>query len=746
MSNKKNILFTLMIGFTFFVSGQNSLPYSQSNFCFDDLIQVNAAQLSNTRNLVIADFNNDNLKDVVVTDVINNYIKIYSFLPASGTFSFQNLIIAPGTGFGTGIYRAVAAGDFDSDLKMDLVFTTDSFIYIFKNNGGFNFNQIGQIAIINEFVAQEHLLKVDNINNNGPDDFYFISANPSYSAGVAVVPFLTVSGNNFIPQGMQRVFTSYAATFTGINNFDVSIANIQNDGNGLKDLLLTYNQIADSVIFLENTSGITSLSFNKISVYLAPTSTTTILPDYFIKNSEIADVNGDNVLDFVFNGTGTAGDRIKVYAGSLSFSLSFHVDIPTICNFNDFKIAEINNDNNIDFVGIGTIFGFPGMVVYPGNGNNITYFNPSTSILFPFSTQADELQLEDIDNNGIKDILFKPWRGNSDHTFMIPNYSYKLNVSPLITSACSSQPAILTASSSATSGSYLWKDSTNNVIATAAVLTTTDAGIYYAHLDLTMYSNNTCTRYSDTVLVNSSAPVLSLSSSSLTVCYGTVVSTTVSGAASYSWSAASSSNLSSNTTFSLQAYSTANYTITGALTNGCTGKAVFNVNLFPLNTDVISTTKNPVCVGDVAVLSMPSASSYTWNITNYNSTFSISPTATTTYSLDFIDANGCSSSKNIVIDVDPNCAPKIYTGVTLNGLGTNNIFMIDNIENYKNNHVTIYNRWGQEIFSMSHYDNTTVFWPRKEDYGSLVPSTYFFVVNFGDGSETQKGWVELITN
>jgi gliding motility-associated-like protein len=744
MSNK-NSLFALLMLFTYFVSSQNSLPYTQSDFCFDDMIKVNLTQLTNTRNLVIADFNNDNLKDVVVTDANTNIIKFYSFLPASGTFSFQNLITVPGGGFGTGKYRAVAAGNFDSDLKMDLVFTTDSFIYVFSNTGNFTFTQTAQIFIVSEFVGQEHLLKVDNINNFGSDDFYFISANPSFNPGVAIVPFLTTA-TNFSPQAIQRAFTSYSAAFTGINNFDISIANVKNDPDGLKDLLLTYNQVADSVIFLENQSSSTFLSFNKIPVYLAPTSTTAATPDYFIKNNEIADVNGDNVVDFIFNGTGAAGDRIRVCPGTLNFTIPFYVDIPTICNFNDFKIAEINNDNNIDFVGIGTVIGFPGMVVYPGNGNNLTYFNPSTTIVLPFTIHTDELQLQDIDNNGINDILFKPWRNNSDHTYMIPNYSYKLNVSPLVASVCSSQPAILTASSSATSGSYLWKDSTNNIVATAAVLTTTDAGIYYSHLDLSMYSGNTCTRYSDTVIVNSSGPVISLTSNSANACYGDIVSTTASGAATYSWSAASVPTMFNNPTFTIQAFSTAVYTITGAQTNGCKGKAVFNVNLYPLNTDVIATTKNPVCIGDVAILSMSSASNYTWNNTSNSPTFSISPTATTIYTLDFADTNGCVSSKNIVIDVDANCAPKIYTGISLNGHGNNNIFRIDNIENYKNNHVTIYNRWGKEIFSMPHYDNTTIFWPKKEDYGNLVPSTYFFVVNFGDGSEIQKGWVELIAN
>lgn len=100
----------------------------------------------------------------------------------------------------------------------------------------------------------------------------------------------------------------------------------------------------------------------------------------------------------------------------------------------------------------------------------------------------------------------------------------------------------------------------------------------------------------------------------------------------------------------------------------------------------------------------------------------------------------------VIRDVNGPCKVKVFTGVNINGSNQNDHMYIQNIEEFPNNRVTIYNRWGIQLYDQRSYDNTTVYWPSQDDRIKLLPSTYFYVLDLGDGSKAIKGWVELIKN
>jgi gliding motility-associated-like protein len=88
---------------------------------------------------------------------------------------------------------------------------------------------------------------------------------------------------------------------------------------------------------------------------------------------------------------------------------------------------------------------------------------------------------------------------------------------------------------------------------------------------------------------------------------------------------------------------------------------------------------------------------------------------------------------------------EIYNGVTPNGDGKNDFFYIGNIDQFPNNIVTIYSRWGQLISRIEKYDNADKKWNGHDVNNNVAPSgTYFFVIELGDGSKPIKGWIELI--
>ncbi|MFT7238917.1 MAG: gliding motility-associated-like protein, partial [Cyclobacteriaceae bacterium] len=105
--------------------------------------------------------------------------------------------------------------------------------------------------------------------------------------------------------------------------------------------------------------------------------------------------------------------------------------------------------------------------------------------------------------------------------------------------------------------------------------------------------------------------------------------------------------------------------------------------------------------------------------------------------------NGCDYNKDFEIET----ALKIYNGVSANGDGANEFFLIDCINLYTNNNVKIYNRDGLLVYETDQYDNFENRFEGNSNVGSskLLPSgTYFYIVDRGNGSDVVKGYVELV--
>lgn len=101
----------------------------------------------------------------------------------------------------------------------------------------------------------------------------------------------------------------------------------------------------------------------------------------------------------------------------------------------------------------------------------------------------------------------------------------------------------------------------------------------------------------------------------------------------------------------------------------------------------------------------------------------------------------------------------IYNAVSPNGDGYNDFFRIENIEQYPNNRVQIYNRWGVKVFERSNYKNDeNAFIGISEGRGTinknekLSTGTYYYVIKYEHtdekGSEmiTRSGYLHLENN
>lgn len=203
------------------------------------------------------------------------------------------------------------------------------------------------------------------------------------------------------------------------------------------------------------------------------------------------------------------------------------------------------------------------------------------------------------------------------------------------TIACTGASLTLTAGGAT---SYTWSNGTpgNNLI----VSPTTNTAYTVFGTDV-----NGCVGKASHSLTSHPSPSLSISGTS-SVCAGSGLSQTVTGAASYTWNTGAITS-----TVLLSPSANTVYTVTGSDAVGCTGTAstTITVNSLP----VLSIAGNTaICNGATMIQTASGASSYTWSTGVNSSTLQVSPSTNTSYAVSGTDQNGCVGSTTVAITVN----------------------------------------------------------------------------------------------
>ena len=107
-----------------------------------------------------------------------------------------------------------------------------------------------------------------------------------------------------------------------------------------------------------------------------------------------------------------------------------------------------------------------------------------------------------------------------------------------------------------------------------------------------------------------------------------------------------------------------------------------------------------------------------------------------TYSL--CNIGGCDTAK---VEVTVSCDKvKIYNAFSPNNDGINDVFVIEGIEKFKNNTVSVFNRWGTEVMKTKGYKND---WNGTWNNEILPDGTYFYIFEDGEGNKT-VGYVQIM--
>jgi len=100
------------------------------------------------------------------------------------------------------------------------------------------------------------------------------------------------------------------------------------------------------------------------------------------------------------------------------------------------------------------------------------------------------------------------------------------------------------------------------------------------------------------------------------------------------------------------------------------------------------------------------------------------PLVTTTYTLS-AGSGGCASSDQVTVTVRP--AIRIPNAFTPNGDGRDDTWQIEFIEQFPDNTVNVFNRWGNKVFSAENYSRANEW--RGDINGQPAPvGTYYYVV------------------
>ncbi len=120
------------------------------------------------------------------------------------------------------------------------------------------------------------------------------------------------------------------------------------------------------------------------------------------------------------------------------------------------------------------------------------------------------------------------------------------------------------------------------------------------------------------------------------------------------------------------------------------------------------------------------------------------PVTTTDYILTVTDINSCVNSDTVIVTIIPiEFTGNITNVFSPNGDGINDNWYIENIKYYPENEVTVYNIYGNTVFTKKGYNND---WQGTYNGNPLPDGTYFYVVKIKESSPTLKGSLDIIKN
>ena len=175
--------------------------------------------------------------------------------------------------------------------------------------------------------------------------------------------------------------------------------------------------------------------------------------------------------------------------------------------------------------------------------------------------------------------------------------------------------------------------------------------------------------------------------------------------------------------------------MTATDSNGCLGTAEYVIaEAMPLVVMIETSahTDADLCNGTATAIVLGGTPPYTYEWLNIPGTPDesvVEGLCNGTYMLQVTDARGCTSEVAIGVVADERfeCFEERVV-ITPDGNGSNDEFIIFCAEALTDNHLEIYNRWGQLVFQTDNYDNS---WEGTSQNGDQLPAgPYYWVLDY----------------
>jgi len=279
--NNDNFIDLLVVGTTGGGTRTANLYINNQNGTFS--IRPSPITPSNNGDFAFEDIDNDNDKDLILSGLITNN-KITKLYVNDGSGNFSEVLTTPFEQLnGSSVEFIDVENDGDKDVIISGQFNTAPFstnVYsakLYKNNGSGIFTMVNDSSLIGVSGGD---ISVADSDNDGDLD---ILMNGNSSQG-SITKLYVNNGTG--------IFTEVAGTpFTGTNVGAAQFADFNNDGK--KDVILLGAKTGIPSATAEIYQNLGNNNFIKSNDLIAT----------YIGSLAIADIDGDNDLDFIFGGT-----------------------------------------------------------------------------------------------------------------------------------------------------------------------------------------------------------------------------------------------------------------------------------------------------------------------------------------------------------------------------------------------------------------------------------------------------------
>lgn len=761
------------------------LPYTSNFICLDSALRFGNLLKDSHKGMAIRDFNKDGKQDlaIVVNKLTTKEVVFYTNNVATSTVSsalfneYSQNVVSTGTLASIANVNGISGGFFNVDSLPDVAFIDDNKLIIFANSTnttGLNVPITGNFVtaynFLTNYAGQPKFIKSADFNNDKKTDLVVLTENSA--SQLTLLIFRNTSVGNILSFVLDNTLYPYpgSSNLLAVQDCDMSLNDINNDTKD--DILIMYRTSPPHVAYgYVNTTSVTAFSFNSFTFSpQGSISITSAQSDY--KSCIITRINSGTINDIVFATNPIGGNSIISFVSnstSTTITPLQSFTLPAVSDFiKDIVPIDLTGDFNKDLVILtSNITGANRILIYLFDPTTNLFNTNVISFLLPawIDSKVNELAVLDYDNDNRMDLILKSWSKttnmSSEYFYLIPNFANKAFVNPVSYAICSNTNIVITPTLSYNGeNQFEWSISTasTNPVSTNLTFTllpplSTSINSYTFGFNVNLpYSAEKCNYKPLTINVSSLAtPTVNLTSTKTIICAkdSITLNTINNSATSYTIFPL---NLINQPSIILNPTISVSYTAVATASNGCNAQSVLQLSVHPTQkAEIASLAIYNICLNDsIHFKSNKLANSYLWSNGNINSNFYFKPNNNGIHlvTLTTKDENNCHTEPDSVQITVNDCSSsdttiKTYHLVTPNNDGLNDVLFIENIHKYPNAEVTIFNRWGKQIFSKKSYNNASISWPGQNE--NIPSGTYYYTVTDGK-ILLLKGWTEILKN